>query len=40
MRWKTYNRLDDRAQAYERAADDAFCGEHAGCYFLEKASAN
>jgi hypothetical protein len=23
MRWKTYNRLDEKAQAYEKAADDA-----------------
>ena len=22
MRWKTYNRLDEKAQAYEKAADD------------------
>ena len=22
MRWKTYNRLDEKAQAYEQAADD------------------
>ena len=24
MRWKTYNRLDERAHAYEKAADDVF----------------
>ena len=24
MRWKTYNRLDEKAQAYEKAADDVF----------------
>jgi hypothetical protein len=23
MRWRTYNRLDEKAQAYEKAADDA-----------------
>jgi hypothetical protein len=23
MRWKTYNRLDEEALAYEKAADDA-----------------
>ena len=23
MRWKTYNRLDEKAQAYGQAADDA-----------------
>jgi hypothetical protein len=23
MRWKTYNRLDEKAQAYEKAFDDA-----------------
>jgi hypothetical protein len=23
MRWKTYNRLDEKALAYEKAADDA-----------------
>ena len=22
MRWKTYNRFDEKAQAYEKAADD------------------
>jgi hypothetical protein len=22
MRWNTYNRLDEKAQAYEKAADD------------------
>ena len=22
MRWRTYNRLDEKAQAYEQAADD------------------
>jgi hypothetical protein len=22
MRWKTYNQLDEKAQAYEKAADD------------------
>jgi hypothetical protein len=24
MRWKTYNRLDEKALAYERAADETF----------------
>jgi hypothetical protein len=24
MRWKTYNRLDEKAQAYEKAADDTW----------------
>jgi hypothetical protein len=23
MRWKTYNRLDEKAQAYDKAFDDA-----------------
>jgi hypothetical protein len=26
MRWKTYNRLDEKALAYEKAADDAWLG--------------
>ena len=32
MRWKTYNRLDERAQAYEKAADAVSSGEFAGSF--------
>ena len=32
MRWKTYNRLDEKAQAYEKAADDELT--RAGCRLL------
>ncbi len=39
MRWKTYNRLDEKAQAYEKAADDGLRGQYAGGFCQGKTSA-